>query len=87
VRARPARRRARLRFRGALDPAAFAAFAARRAALLRLDAIWGPARADLFECEIAGAPEMVDAFEMACWLGPPHAMIAAVERETTGEDA
>jgi len=75
--------RARLCFRGRLDPAVFADFAARRAALLRLEATWCAASRDHFECEVAGAPEMVDAFHMACWLGPPHAMIEAVDIERT----
>jgi len=83
---RPARRRARMRFVGALDPVAFARFAARRAALLQVEALWGPAESRAFECEVAGAPEMVDAFEMACWLGPPGAMIASVERQWTEDE-
>jgi len=80
---RPTLRRARLRFRGALDPVVFADFAARRAALLLLEATWGSATTEAFECEVVGAPELVDAFQMACWLGPPHAMIDAVDIERT----
>ena len=76
--------RARLCFRGRLDPAVFADFAARRAALLAVGGDVVPAASrDYFECEVAGAPEMVDAFHMACWLGPPHAMIEAVDIERT----
>ena len=47
------------------------------------EATWCAASRDYFECEVAGAPEMVDAFHMACWLGPPHAMIEAVDIERT----
>jgi hypothetical protein len=72
-----------MRFHGRLDPAVFADFAARRAALLRLEATWGAASCERFDCEVTGAPEMVGAFHMACWLGPPQAMIETVEIERT----
>jgi acylphosphatase len=70
---------ARFRFSGEIDVAEFCAFAAARARRLGLD---GRVAADTGAvcCEVAGPTDLVDAFEMACLLGPPRSLVTAMER-------
>ena len=68
-------------FTGRFDPSSFAEFARHRAARLSLDAFAvdiGPGRISV---AVSGKPELVDAFEMACSLGPIDCLVEDVIRE------
>jgi acylphosphatase len=67
-------------FLGRFRPASFAAFVQQRALRLALDLTieeLGPARIIVV---VAGQPGLVDAFEMACSLGPLDGLVLDVER-------
>jgi acylphosphatase len=67
-------------FLGRFRPASFTAFVRDRAARLALDATieeLGPQRITLV---VAGQPGLVDAFEMACSLGPLDCLVLDVAR-------
>ena len=71
-------------FTGRFRPASFRAFAEDRARLLALDAAWGEAAPDRMVVAIAGQRDFVDAFEMACSLGPMDCLVHEVERRDAG---
>ncbi|HUG61566.1 MAG TPA: hypothetical protein VMP03_06955 [Methylomirabilota bacterium] len=75
----PDRSSARFRFAGAIDTAAFAAFAADR--VRRLDLRGLPmVDGDAVVCDVWGWPDLVDAFEMACLIGPAGSLVTEFER-------
>ncbi len=57
-------------FTGRLDAESFAEFARHRAGRLALPVRLGPIDDGRAEISVSGAPDLVDAFEMACSLGP-----------------
>ncbi len=67
-------------FTGRFEPASFADFAAHRAARLMLDLAVEAAGEDRVVLSVGGQEELVDAFEMACSLGPIDCLVADVER-------
>lgn len=69
-----------LTFRGRLHPAAFSEFVRRRAARLDLWFRISEATPGLFAIEVAGQPDLIDAFEMACTLGPIDCLVDGCER-------
>lgn len=71
---------ARLAFSGTLEPAPFLAFAADRARRLALDLVVehaGPAR---IVVTVGGEAVLVEAFELACSLGPVSCLVQEVQR-------
>lgn len=71
--------RAEFRFGGAIEPERFADFAVDR--ILRLDLTGAPRieGPDVL-CDVGGQPDLVDAFEMACLLGPDGSLVTRVDR-------
>lgn len=69
-------------FTGRFDTASFAEFARHRAARLSLDAEPPDLRPDRVRVTVSGQPDLVDAFEMACSLGPIDCLVADVVRYT-----
>jgi hypothetical protein len=67
------------RFSGAIEPAVFAAFAADRVRLLSLHATQ-TVEAETVVVRVAGDPDLVDMFEMACLIGPAGNLVTAMER-------
>lgn len=72
------------RFTGDIDGAEFLAFVAARAARLSLDG-WARGEGAAVDCAVDGPADLVDAFEMACLLGPPRSLVLGCERRD--EDA
>lgn len=70
-----ATRVARLRFEGRFVQASFADFVRRRAERLDLRAVILDAGESRFTVEVAGQHDLVDAFEMACSLGPLDCLV------------
>ena len=71
--------RARFRFAGAIDPGDMVRFAA--SCVGRLDLrLESRLDAESVVCEVLGQPDLVDAFEMACLLGPPGSLVTRCER-------
>ena len=70
-------------FTGRFRPASFRAFAEDRARLLALDAAWGEAAPDRIVVAVAGQRDFIDAFEMACSLGPMDCLVHEIERRET----
>jgi hypothetical protein len=68
-------------FIGRFDQGSFAEFARHRAARLSLDTMAVDLSPDRISVAIAGEPELVDAFEMACSLGPIDCLVETVKRE------
>lgn len=75
-------REATIVFSGTLDPEAFAAFAEHRAQRLAIDARVSGMSPDAVTIVVGGAPDLVDAFEMACSLGPVTCIVRDVTRLT-----
>ncbi|WP_189341510.1 hypothetical protein [Mesorhizobium sp. M2A.F.Ca.ET.042.01.1.1] len=71
---------ARLSFIGRLVPPSFAEFCDRRAEKLDLKMAIRSVAADRFTVEVSGQPDLVDAFEMACSLGPLDCLVLDYER-------
>ncbi len=69
-------------FTGRFDTQSFAAFARHRAARLSLDAGAPDLETDRICITVSGEPDLVDAFEMACSLGPIDCLVADVVRRT-----
>jgi acylphosphatase len=67
-------------FLGRFRPASFAAFVRARAARLALEATIEELGAQRITVVVAGQPGLVDAFEMACSLGPLDCLVLDVER-------
>ncbi|MER8974890.1 MULTISPECIES: hypothetical protein [unclassified Mesorhizobium] len=70
----------RLRFVGQLVLSSFSEFADRRAARLNLDLLVHEAADDFFVVQVSGQPDLIDAFEMACSLGPIDCLVMDCER-------
>jgi hypothetical protein len=70
-----------IRFAGRLVPESFAAFARHRAARLDLRVLALSADAEGARAHLAGPPALLDAFEMACSLGPLDCLVLDIERE------
>ena len=71
-------------FTGRLVPPSFADFASHRAERLALDHGLGPVGADRAEVTVRGDPDLVDAFEMACSLGPIDCVVLDCTRAPAG---
>ena len=67
-------------FTGRFNTKTFAEFAQHRAARLSLDAELSDLRPDRVRVTVAGQPDLVDAFEMACSLGPIDCLVADIVR-------
>jgi hypothetical protein len=80
--AAPATNATRFVFSGALEPESFRAFAEHRAARLDLGLHVGPLSTALAELAVSGPEPLVDAFEMACSLGPTNCLILDVTRSS-----
>jgi acylphosphatase len=70
----------RISFSGHFVPPSFLEFVDRRAARLDLDVSVTSADQGRVAVEISGQPDLIDAFEMACSLGPLDCMILDCER-------
>ena len=78
----------RLSFIGRLVPPSFAEFCDRRAERLDLKMSVRSAGCERFTVEVSGQPDLVDAFEMACSLGPLDCLVLDCDRTrilTSGE--
>jgi acylphosphatase len=71
-------------FTGRFEPASFADFARHRAARLSLDAGQPDLGSDRVRITVSGQPDLVDAFEMACSLGPIDCLVEDVSRYPGG---
>lgn len=67
-------------FTGAFEPDAFAEFVGHRARRLDLHAELAELGPDRVSVAVRGAPELVDAFEAACSLGPINCLVLDVVR-------
>ena len=67
-------------FTGRFEPASFAEFARHRVARLSLDARRLMLRPDRVRITVSGQDDLVDAFEMACSLGPIDCLVDDVVR-------
>jgi hypothetical protein len=70
----------RMSFKGHFMPPSFVEFVDRRAARLDLEVSVTSAAADRVSVEISGQPDLIDAFEMACSLGPMDCLVLDCER-------
>jgi hypothetical protein len=77
----------RMVFAGDLKPASFAEFAAHRAGRLALAMRIVASDAAAVTVDLAGAPDLVDMFEMACSLGPLDCVVHDVTRRDIGDAA
>lgn len=71
-------------FVGRFQPASFRAFGDHRARLLDLVATWGEEAPGRMVVTVRGQGDFVDAFEMACSLGPLDCLVHEVERRDLG---
>jgi hypothetical protein len=78
---------ARLAFKGTFRTKSFVEFARHRAERLGLDVQFGQANAEFIAMDVSGAVELVDAFEMACSLGPVDCLVRDVVRYCDGLSA
>ena len=69
-----------LTFSGKLHAESFLAFARHRAARLDLPLAVLTKREETIALGVEGQPDLVDAFEMACSLGPHDCIVFEVER-------
>jgi hypothetical protein len=67
-------------FTGRLVPPSFADFVEHRAARLALDCGFGPVDGSRAVVTVRGEPDLVDAFEMACSLGPLDCVVLDCRR-------
>lgn len=74
--------RARLIFTGVLQPGAFVEFARHRASRLALGLEIGDVSSVRISLTVSGETDLIDAFEMACSLGPYDCMVRDVARRT-----
>jgi hypothetical protein len=70
----------RIVFIGHFDMLSFINFASDRAARLDLDVVIEAFGAERFEFVVTGQPSLIDAFEMACSLGPMDCLVLEVLR-------
>lgn len=82
---RPASR-ATFTFSGQIRPDSFAEFAAHRAARLSVALDTVALDATAARLCVAGAPDLLDAFEMAMSLGPADCLVREVERNDNDND-
>jgi acylphosphatase len=75
------RTRARLVFRGRLNTASFQEFAQHRAQRLELVLKLTGLSGEAASLTLDGQDELIDAFEMACSLGPYDCLITEIERQ------
>ena len=80
-------RRARIEFVGTLRPDAFVDFVHHRARRLDLAARVEAAGPERVRVVVEGEPDLIDAFEMACSLGPLDCLVRAVVRDAAEETA
>ncbi|WP_245428376.1 hypothetical protein [Kumtagia ephedrae] len=73
----------RLSFVGRLAQPGFAAFVRQRAARLELELAVHGAGSGRFTVDVSGQPDLIDAFEMACSLGPLDSLVLDCERTAT----
>jgi hypothetical protein len=78
------REHARFVFKGTFRPTSFVEFARHRAERLGLDVQFGQASTEAVALNVSGAVELVDAFEMACSLGPFDCFVFDVVRHDGG---
>jgi len=71
---------ARFVFKGSFRTKSFVEFAQHRAERLGLDLQFGQAGVEAIAVNVSGAVELVDAFEMACSLGPLDCFVLDVVR-------
>jgi acylphosphatase len=71
---------ATITFTGRLDLAAFAAFVHQRAQLLDLAATLAESHPGRVAVTVSGHPDMIDAFELACSLGPRNCLVRDIAR-------
>ena len=71
---------ARFQFKGKLLPDVFIEFAQHRARRLDLALEIGRADSSAISMTVRGAPDLLDAFEMACSLGPYDCLVLDVVR-------
>jgi hypothetical protein len=76
---------ATLTFRGRFRPDSFLDFVHHRADRLALRAGIGIARPDYIEVSVVGPEELIDAFEVACTLGPIDCLV--LEHSRVANDA
>ena len=74
------RERATIVFSGSLDTERFIAFVEHRARRLDLAVRLGRIGAEAVSVTLEGEPDLIDAFEMACSLGPATCIVRDVER-------
>jgi hypothetical protein len=67
-------------FLGRLGPASFAEFVGHRAGRLALGHVFGRVDAGCVEVTVTGDPDLIDAFEMACTLGPIDCLVLEAHR-------
>ncbi len=67
-------------FTGQFEPESFAAFVRHRAARLDLQATVLAGGLDRIVVAVSGGSEMIEAFEMACSLGPTSCLVRDVSR-------
>ena len=72
----------RMSFKGRFAPPSFLEFVDRRAARLDLDVSVTSADTGSVAVEVSGQPDLIDAFEMACSLGPLDCIVLDCERAT-----
>ena len=75
---------ARFVFKGTFRTKSFVEFARHRAERLGLALRFGPSSAETIAVNVSGAVELVDAFEMACSLGPFDCFVRDVARHDIG---
>lgn len=68
-------------FTGSFQPARFTSFAEHRARRLDLAIELGASSAGAVTVTVEGEPDLVDAFEMACSLGPVDCIVLDVRRQ------
>jgi hypothetical protein len=75
---------ARFAFKGRFRTKSFVEFAHHRAARLGLEIEIGQTCVESVAVNVSGAAELVDAFEMACSLGPFDCLVIDVVRHGSG---
>lgn len=69
-------------FIGHFHAESFCEFVCHRARRLQLDVVTEKAGDERIEVRVAGPPDLIDAFEMACSLGPIDCVVREVERRS-----
>ena len=70
-------------FSGSLDPERFVAFAEHRARRLDLAARLDAVGSEMVAVTVEGEADLIDAFEMACSLGPVTCIVRDVSRRAS----